>query len=396
MPRRVAIIIERTETALGGAERSMLEVASALSDAGWRVDLLTAKGVGQGQNIRVLCRDVPGKRVPLAVFAQALREHLAHTSYDIVHSVLPLDVADVYQPRGGTYAESLIRHAASYPSRSLRWYKRATARANMRRARLLRAERTLCRRPDGPGIAALSNYVVEQLKKHYGTDPQRIRLILNGVATGRPPDRRAVQRIRARLVQRLALAETDNPLLLLFAAHNFRLKGLDPLIRALAVARNMAAERSPCLIVLGAGKSDRYRRRARRLGVERRIAFLGPAENVQDALSISDVGVLPTFYDPSSRFILEALAAGKPVITTAFNGAADHFTNNRHGIVVNSPNDTQALAEAIAHFTQTTNVTAAAEAIASDKLTDAISIRRVARELSAYYETILEQKKHVR
>jgi len=393
MPKRIAIIIERADIALGGAERSMFEVATALSDTGLEVDLLAAKGTRQADNVHILCPDVSGNRVGLDVFERALRHYLAKTHYDIIHSVLPLDFADVYQPRGGTYAEALLRNAASYPNRCRRWFKRATAFANTRRTQLLRAERKLCRQANGPTIAALSQYVIDQFKRHYSADTGRMVLILNGVATDRQADPRASERLRAQILERLALAEAANPVLLLFAAHNFRLKGLHHLIEALHIARQSPAERPPCLIVLGAGKAGPYRRLARRFGVERHIAFLGSAENVQDALSISDVGILPTFYDPSSRFILEALAAGKPVITTAFNGAADHFVNGRHGFVVDSPENTRALAEAIAHFTTTANVTKAAEAIAQDNLRDKISTRRVARELCLLYESILEKRR---
>ena len=377
MPKRIAIIIERADVALGGAERSMFEVAAALSDTGLEVDLLAAKGTGQADNVHILCPDVPGKRVSLGVFEKALRHHLAETHYDIIHSVLPLDFADVYQPRGGTYAEALLRNAASYSNPCRRWFKRATAFTNLRRAQLLRAEQRLCRQGKGPVIAALSQYVVDQFKRHYAVDARRIALILNGVATDRPADPRASERLRSQVFGRLARAEAAHPVLLLFAAHNFRLKGLHRLIEALHIARQTPSERPPCLIVLGAGRAGPYRRLARRLGVEPHIAFLGPAENVQDVLSISHVGVLPTFYDPSSRFILEALAAGKPVVTTAFNGAADHFVNGRHGVVVDSPDNTRALAAAMAHFSVTANVTKAAEAIAQDELKDRISTHRV-------------------
>jgi len=392
MPRRIAIIIERTDIALGGAERSVSEVAASLADLGLKVDLLAAKGPGHADNVHVLCPHVPGKRVSLEVFAQALRQHLAENHYDIVHSVLPLDFADVYQPRGGAYAEALLRHAASYPNRCWRWAKRTLAFTNRRRTQLMRAERKLCQNPKGPVIAALSRYVADQFIRHYGVDSQRIVLILNGVTIDRQTDPETTEQLRSQIFQRLALAKTADPVLLLFAAHNFRLKGLDGLIRALHLARQGVTERSPCLLVLGGGKVGPYRRLAQRLGVERHIVFLGRAENVQDVLSISQVGILPTFYDPSSRFILEALAAGKPVITTVFNGAIDHFVDGRHGRVVDTPNNIQALAQAIRHFTCTTQIEKAEAAIVEDDLRAQISTARVARELSLLYESILEKR----
>ncbi len=386
MVRKVAIIIERTDVALGGAERSIAEVADALSALGLEVHLLAAKGTAGGASTHILCQDVPGKRVPLATFGAAIRQHLEQAPYDIVHSVLPFDFADLYQPRGGTYAESSLRNAASYANPSVRLFKRLTAWTNRRRAELLRAERRLCQGSKGPLIAALSQYVVDQLRTHYGADPQRIVLTRNGVATDRQVDADDVKTLRWRIVD----TTQSDPVVFLFAAHNFRLKGLDRLILALARTESPA-----CLAVVGAGKIDGPQRLAQRLGVANRIAFLGPLKQIQNAIAAADVGVLPTFYDPSSRFILEALAAGKPVVTTRFNGAADHFKDGRHGIVVDSPDNIPALAEAIRHFTVEENIRRAAQAITADKLVENISVRRVANELLGVYERIEKREKRL-
>jgi glycosyltransferase involved in cell wall biosynthesis len=104
------------------------------------------------------------------------------------------------------------------------------------------------------------------------------------------------------------------------------------------------------------------------------------------------VAVLPTFYDPCSRYILEALAACKPVITTKFNGASDFFVHNRHGKVLDTPEDINALAEAIRYFTDTKNIEKASQAIIEDNLKENISIDRAARQLLDVYESILQRK----
>jgi len=119
---------------------------------------------------------------------------------------------------------------------------------------------------------------------------------------------------------------------------------------------------------------------------------LGHIGHIQDALSVTDVAILPTFYDPSSRYILEALAAGKPVITTRFNGATDLFVNDRHGKVIDAPEDISALAEAIIYFTDTNNIEKASQAIAEDNIEEKISIRRAAKQLVTVYESILQRK----
>ena len=152
------------------------------------------------------------------------------------------------------------------------------------------------------------------------------------------------------------------------------------------IVEKKRSQRQAYLLVAGHDKAKKFQPQSKN------ILFLGPLNHIYDALSITDVAVLPTFYDPSSRFILEALAAGKPVITSRYNGACDLFTDNRHGKIIDNPADAEALADAIEFFTNTTNIKNASEAIVEDNLRENISINRAARQLAEIYESILQRK----
>ncbi|MHC4913367.1 MAG: glycosyltransferase family 4 protein [Planctomycetota bacterium] len=388
MKKKVALIIEHVDVTRGGAERSTLELTTALSHRGLEVDLLAAKGQANAENIHILCRDSFGKRTCYFTFAKALKKHLAENHYDVVHSALPFAFADVYQPRGGTFAESISRNAASYQNKFLTSFKKISAFANSRRTILLRAEKTLCRDNNGPVIVALSQYVAGQFKQHYSIAEQRITVIPNGIAINKQVDTTEATKLRERIFTELTLSEADKPVLFLLVANNFRLKGLTCLIEAMHLAARPDTARQPYLIVAGSGKPDRYRRLAKKLNINHKILFLGLLPHIQNALSIIDVAVLPTFYDPSSRYILEAIAADKPVITTKFNGATDLFVENRHGKVIDTPRNTAALAQAITFFTNTGNIQKASHAITEDNLREKISISRVAEQLESTYESI--------
>ena len=392
MNKKIAIIIERVNITLGGAERSVSELADALSALGLEVHILAAKGQTNSENIHILCGDITGKRVSYSTFANTLTKHLSENYYDLIHSVLPFDFADVYQPRGGTYAETVLRNIASYQNKPIEAYKRLTAFTNFRRSTLLRAERRLATRSSGPVIAALSEYVAEQFKQHYGTNNKRIVVINNGVKTDKQVNKEQAEKFRTKIFAQLSLKESDEPILFLFVANNFRLKGLAPLLKAMSRATDNNRERKNYLIVVGNGKVQKYRHMTKNLNIQNRVVFLGYIENIQDVLSIIDVAILPTFYDPSSRYILEALAAGKPVITTKFNGATDLFVNNRHGKVINAPENTTALTEAIIYFTNPNNIQKTSQAIAEDNIIANISIDRVAKQLVSIYENILQKK----
>jgi glycosyltransferase involved in cell wall biosynthesis len=389
---KVAIIIERYDISLGGAEWLVYELASALCQLGVDVDILAAQGNCSAANVRILCPEGQNKRASLASFAKLISNYLGRNHYDIVHSLIPLSFADVYQPPGGSFAETIIRNAASYRNKVISTYKKATAFTNRRRTEMLRAEKKLCKDPNGPIIAALSNYVKEQFINHYNLNSKRIALVPNGVNVDNQVDAEIAEKLKKQIFQQLAIESSANPVFFLFGANNFRLKGLNVLMESLVRLYKMQTSRTPYLIVAGSGKINKFRSLAEKLNLSRKIAFLGHLPHIQNAMSISDVAVLPTFYDPCSRYILEALAACKPVITTKFNGASDFFVNNRHGKVIDTPENIDALAEAIRYFTNTKNIENASKAIIEDNLKENISIDRAARQLLDVYESILQRK----
>ncbi|HIJ67188.1 MAG TPA: glycosyltransferase family 4 protein [Planctomycetes bacterium] len=388
---KTAIIIERADIALGGAERSVFELASQLSLWDVRVTVLAAKGRTQADNIKILCPDTGGKRTSFSGFDKALRNHLIDNHYDIIHSVLPFSFADVYQPRGGSYPEAIIRNAASYQNPVVSWYKMATHYANIRRLALFRAENQLCSDCNRTIVAAVSEYVKRQFKKHYGLSEERIVVVPNGIKPGRKVHPEKAAKLRRQIFIRLGITEAAMPALFLFGANNFRLKGLTNLIKALAPAARSSTARPIYLIVAGAGSSRKYRHLAKKLGVSERIVFLGRLRNIRNALSISDVAVLPSWYDPCSRFILEALAAAKPVITTRYNGAAELFVDKRHGLVIDRCDDVRALADAMCFYADPENAKKAGDAITQDNLAEKISIRRHAEQMVELYERILKK-----
>ena len=75
-----------------------------------------------------------------------------------------------------------------------------------------------------------------------------------------------------------------------------------------------------------------YRRLARSLGIAQTVHFLGFHSDIRECYAASDFFVLPTYYDPCSLVVLEALACGLPVITTLQNGAGELITDGRAGL----------------------------------------------------------------
>jgi UDP-glucose:(heptosyl)LPS alpha-1,3-glucosyltransferase len=120
----------------------------------------------------------------------------------------------------------------------------------------------------------------------------------------------------------------------LFAGSGWERKGLRFAIEA--VERQDARVR---FLVAGRGEPGKFpAARARFLGVVREMASLYHA---------ADIFLLPTIYDPFSNACLEALAAGRPVITTRANGFSEIMENGKQGSIVEDPGDVEALAAAL-------------------------------------------------
>jgi UDP-glucose:(heptosyl)LPS alpha-1,3-glucosyltransferase len=137
------------------------------------------------------------------------------------------------------------------------------------------------------------------------------------------------------------------------------------------------------LSVAGRDDATRYQGLAARLGVQNRVRFLGAVDDVRGLYAAADVLAHPTWYDPCSRVVLEALCCGLPVVTTWFNGAAEVIEPGRHGVVVDSPDQIDRLSAAVTTCLRSDMRSACAADAA--RMRERLSMARHARELLELY-----------
>ena len=122
-------------------------------------------------------------------------------------------------------------------------------------------------------------------------------------------------------------------------------KNVDLLLRAFALLAHPQAQ----VIIAGDGPlRGELEASALRLGIADRVRFLGwiDRERMPQIYHQSTVMVLPSHYEGMSNVVLEAMAAGLPVIATAVEGMSELITDGRTGLTV-PPGDPDALAQAI-------------------------------------------------
>ena len=136
---------------------------------------------------------------------------------------------------------------------------------------------------------------------------------------------------------------SDNETVFLLVAHNLRLKNAESAIRALSLVVSEGADAR--LVIVGGKRTLPCVRLARKLGLSERVAFVEPVRDVLPYYAAADVFLHPTWYDPCSLVVLEALACGLPVITSRFNGVSELMADGEHGFILSDPADIVAIAK---------------------------------------------------
>ncbi|MFQ5490182.1 MAG: glycosyltransferase family 4 protein [Phycisphaerae bacterium] len=341
----VGLVMERIEPWRGGAETSTKQFVQHLIKLGVKLEVVTRSRLPSTPSMHVHTLKANGatRAGRSAAFARAARQLLARAQVDLMHAVSPCVGADVYQPRGGTVVETVARNLALRSGPTGRSIKRLANRFNRRQRLMLDLERQLLGPASDTTIIALSDYVVRQLTEHYDVPLSRIRKIFNGVDDDSADD---ATRSAHRKDIRRAYGVSDDALLVLLVAHNFKLKGVGRWLEALARLRESPGPEIQSLVV-GKDHPVRWQRQAASLGVGDRVQFVGSTKRVQAFYHAADVLVHPTYYDPCSRVVLEGMVSGLPCITTGYDGSSEQITDGVNGLVLPEPGDVAGLADRV-------------------------------------------------
>ena len=341
----LALCYESVFPSRGGAETYIADLSRRLARDGHSVHLYAcrwdAAALPAATHYHRL--DVPGGPRFLRPwrFAAACERALANAHHDISIGFDKTWGQDVLFPQGGLHVASAAHNLLKYPHRWQRWLAAAGKWLDPAAWSFARLERKQYLGPDRPLVIANSRMVRRHFEEFHGIAPETVRVVHMAID---PLRFAADDRPKRRQAERDRWGVSPEETVGLFVAMNYRLKGLVPLLRAVAL---VPREKPFTLAVVGHPKVGRYQRLAAQLGVADRVKFLGFRADPKDAYFASDFLVHPTFYDPCSLVALEALACGLPVVTTRYNGAAELLSPPADGLVVEDPHDASGLAGAI-------------------------------------------------
>jgi glycosyltransferase involved in cell wall biosynthesis len=319
--------------ATGGAERVTVAFARRLKSMGLPAPVCTVTARYDGELAADLARagverhDLGARRLADPRAPWRLARLLARERIDLVHAHgQDASIVAAAVRRLSNFVLVVTRHVMDEPTAT--WRERL-------RARLACAA---FRRADA--VVAVSGASAERLAELARIPREAVRVLPNGIDLaafdGAGPEIRAAAR------RALAVAPADA--LVLVPAVLREGKGHDVLLEA--VPALLARVPSARVIVAGGGEREaQLRGRARPLGDA--VRFLGPREDMRELLAACDVVALPSLAEAQPTALMEAAAAGRPVVATRVGGVPEVVADGRSGILV-PPRDAGALAEALA------------------------------------------------
>lgn len=329
-------IVRQRYTPFGGAERFVERALSALARDDLEVTIVTRSWSGGSEQAARICNPFYlGRLWRDAGFARAVQQLIARGEFDLVQSHERIPGCDVFRAGDGVHATWLALRG-----RQQNALQRLLGRWHPWHRYICDAERRMFTHPALKAVICNSYMVRDDIAQRFEVAADKLHVIHNGVDLDHfNPGLRA--RHRSEMRARLGIAD-DVPVVL-YVGSGFARKGVPQLLQAM---RRLHHKHAVAVVV---GKDKHARRMqalAAQLGLAERVHFAGPQQDVRPWYGMADVFALPTLYDPFPNVVLEALACGLPVMTSATCGAAEILAGKACGKVCDAL-DITAQAEAL-------------------------------------------------
>jgi glycosyltransferase involved in cell wall biosynthesis len=299
---RIAFVI--TELFVGGAERCLVNVATGLDRARFEpVVYSLAPSPPEGPQ-RQLVEQLEHADVPVHFFGASSIWHYS-TAFSQLAEAIRRQQADLVQ--------SFLFHANVIAARAVRRAQGPRFVAGIRVADPRRWRMWVERRElqHADAIVCVSDSVASYARSRVGLPDDQLRVIANGVDTqfysaATPTDLRAS-----------GIAPDQR--VLLYVGRLDVQKGLDWLLRVTPRLLKRCPEHH--LVLAGSGPKERaLRNLAEQTSSADRIHFVGWRNDIPQLLARSDLLLLPSRWEGMPNVVLEAMAAGKPVVATRSDG----------------------------------------------------------------------------
>ena len=367
-PLRLLLVVDSLE--VGGAERHVVDLAAALCRKGHEVEVACSVAGGLAQRLeeagvpfRPLTERLVKRRVSPA-YARGVGRLLREKAFDLVHAhIYASAVAAAIATRKTGPRLVITEHTeASWQT----WRTRRVSRWAHGRA---------------SHTIAVSTPIRRRLIEKDRVPPDRVSLIPNAVipAPDDPPN----------LSGTLPDGWLEEPLVGVVARLQPE-KGVATFLKAAALV-SKASPGARFLVVGDGPLREELLGLAGRLGMEDRVRFLGYRTDARALIGLLDVLVVPSLTEGSPLIVLEAMAAGVPVVASAVGGIPDQARHGEEGLLV-PPGDPEALAGAMGELLRDPSRARLLGAAGRRRTENEFSHETLVRRIEGIYRAVLEGK----
>ena len=230
-------------------------------------------------------------------------------------------------------------------------------------------------------FVAISNAVRDAMISRGDAPAEKITVVPNGISTLSAGSLTPPGQIRAQF----GIAESA-PLVVCVA----RLEPEKDVASLVAAMGAVAAKESSarCVVVGDGSQRPALARQIQEAGLSKSVTLAGFRTDSLSVTNAADVFVLPSLAEPFGLVILEAMALGKPVISTAVGGPLEIVVNGKTGLLV-KPSSPDALAAAILKLTGDAAAREAMGAAGLARFRECFTSARMSREILAVYKQAL-------
>src|SRR5712664_2174102 len=234
----------------------------------------------------------------------------------------------------------------------------------------------------GVAPVAVAEEVALSLERLYGI--QRCRVISNGI-----PKKCYASSQTARREWRAREGFGDEDVLFVCVARFAPQKNHALLLKAFA--QGPASDPSAHLVLVGEGTlRGQLEETVKNLGLVDQVHFLGLRTDIPDVLGAMDVFVLSSDYEGNPLSVMEAMAAGLPIVSTAAGGVPDLFENGKEDFIV-QPGDLQGLGKSMNSLLKYQAARESMGAAAASRARENFDVSNMVRAYEQVYEDLVAQ-----
>ncbi len=314
----------------GGLQRDFLKIASTAMERGHTVRVLTMDWQGEkpaGLDVQLLPHSAVSNHRLCQKFTQTITTLLPDNPCDAVVGFNKMPGLDVYYAADSCY-QARMRDTRTSVYRLMGRYKTYAG-----------FEKAVFSPESKAEILLLSPQEKQKFIDCYATPEERFHLLPPGISKDRF---RPVNASSIREELRAEFGLSEDHIMLLMVGSAFKTKGVDRAIRAVASLPENLRNRVR-MFVLGRSKIDAFSSLAKKINIADRVNFLGGRDDVPRFLLAADLLLHPARTENTGTALIEAMAAGLPVVVTENCGYAFHVRDAEAGRLVPMPFQQEAL-----------------------------------------------------